>query len=178
MLYYLKKFQQGIRSEYSDLPNIILAGDKTTCFIIHVQEVEKYLNYNIDWSIPPSNAAKHNPNLVHEIANECTNINFIVFDIKSNFKFQSVVTEIKRILLNYNSKLKVTERNISEIYDYFIEKVIQNPEQYTAQDLVYFFINVITDNEDTFIHAKKKNILYVRDINNIKVDSWCYNYLI
>ena len=33
------------------------------------------------------------------------------------------------------------ERNISEIYDYFIEKVIQNPEQYTAQDLVYFFIN-------------------------------------
>ena len=81
MLYYLKKFQQGIRSEYSDLPNIILAGDKTTCFIIHVQEVEKYLNYNIDWSIPPSNAAKHNPNLVHEIANECTNINFIVFDI-------------------------------------------------------------------------------------------------
>ncbi|MFC3906651.1 hypothetical protein [Clostridium disporicum] len=178
VLYYLKKFQQGIRSEYSDLPNIILAGDKTTCFIIHVQEVEKYLNYNIDWSIPPSNAAKHNPNLVHEIANECTNINFIVFDIKSNFKFQSVVTEIKRILLNYNSKLKVTERNISEIYDYFIEKVIQNPEQYTAQDLVYFFINVITDNEDTFIHAKKRNILYVRDINNIKVDSWCYNYLI
>ena len=178
VLYYLKKFQQGVIATYSDLPNIILAGDKTTCFIIHVQEIEKYLNYNIDWSIAPSHAAISNYNLVHEIANECTNINFIVFDIKSNFKFQSVVSEIKRILLNYNSKLKITETNISEIYDYFIEKVIQNPEQYTAQDLVYFFINVITDNEDTFIHAKKKNILYVRDINNIKVDSWCYNYLI
>lgn len=28
VLYYLKKFQQGVIPNYSDLPNIILAGDK------------------------------------------------------------------------------------------------------------------------------------------------------
>lgn len=178
VLYYLKKFQQGITSTYSELPNIILAGDKTNCFVVHVKEIEKYLDYKIDWSIAPSHASISNPDLVKEIINDGNNINALVFDIKSNFKFEYVATEIKRILLNYNSKLKITARNIAGIYDYFIQKVIQNPEQYTAQNLVYFFINVITDNEDTFIHAKKKNILYVRDINNIKIDSWCYNYLI
>lgn len=178
VLYYLKKFQEGVASTYSELPNIILAGDKTTCFVVHVKEVEKYLEYNIDWSIPPSNAAVSNPDLVKEVIKDSNNINVLIFDIKSNFKFKDVVTEIKRILLNYNSKLKITERNIAGIYDYFIQKVIQNPEQYTAQNLVYFFINVIIDNEDTFIHTKKKNVLYVRDNNNIKIDSWCYNYLI
>ncbi|MDU7363376.1 hypothetical protein [Clostridium sp.] len=178
ILYYLKKFQLGLYSKFSELPNIILAGDKTTCFIVHVNEIEKYLSYDIDWSIAPSKAHIANNDLVKDIIDNSCKINTIIFDIKSNFKFDEVVIDIKRLLLNYNSKIKITENNITEIYDYFIQKIIKSPEQYTAQDLVYYFMNVITDNEDTFIHGKKSNVLFVRNNKKIIIDSWSYNYFI
>lgn len=171
ILYYLKKFQLGLYSKFSELPNIILAGDKTTCFIVHVNEIEKYLSYDIDWSIAPSKAHIANNDLVKDIIDNFCKINTIIFDIKSNFKFDEVVIDIKRLLLNYNSKIKITENNITEIYDYFIQKIIKSPEQYTAQDLVYYFMNVITDNEDTFIHGKKSNVLFVRNNKKIIIDS-------
>ncbi|MDU4939436.1 MAG: hypothetical protein E6X34_13355 [Clostridium sp.] len=177
VLYYLKKFQLGLLLNYKELPNIILAGDKTTCFVIHAEQIKKYLDYPLNWNIAPSSAPLINKNLVKEIS-EDTDVKIHVFDIKSDFQFKNVVVEIKRLLINLNSKLRVTENNIAEIYDYFIEKVIRNPQEYTAQDLVYFFINVITDNIDTFLHAKKKDILYVRDEHNIKIDTWSYNYFV
>lgn len=178
ILYYLKRFQHGLDSKFSELPNIILAGDRTTCFIVHVNEIEKYLRYDIDWSIAPSKAHIINTDLVKDIINDSCKINTIIFDIKSNFKFDEVVIDIKRLLLNYTSKIKITENNIIEIYDYFIQKIIISPEKYTAQDLVYYFMNVITDNEDTFIHGKKNNILFVRNNEMIIIDNWSYNYFI
>lgn len=177
VIYYLKKFEGGLAVNYKELPNIILAGDKTTCFVIHVEQIKKYLNYDLNWEIAPSQAAQKNKDLICEISKNI-NIKTHVFDIKANFNFTEIVKEIKRLLINMNSKLKITERNIAEIYDYFIQKVIKNPQDYTAQELVYFFINVITDNIDTFIHSKRKDILFVRDEHNIRIDSWAYSYFI
>lgn len=179
VIYYLKKFQEGLNKNYTEIPNVILVGDKKACFLLHSKYLEKYLDCELDWKVAPSKAYINNVNVVKKIENEILNnkIKLNYFNIKSDFKFEKVVMDIKRILISYDSKIKITKSNIAEIYDYFINKIIFNPKEYTAQELVYFFINVITDNLDTFIHGKKKDILLVRD-NKIQIREWDYNNFI
>lgn len=177
VLYYLKMFQDGKDKEFTELPNIILAGDKNKCFILHVNRVSKYLTYKIDWSIAPSEAPNKNKELVKEIEFD-KNIRVRIFEINQNFKFKDVVVDIKRVLLDYNSKLKITENNIAVIFDYFINKVIREPHKYTAQDLVYYFINVIINDKDTFLQPKREDSLYVKNERDIKIDKWSYDYFI
>lgn len=175
VLFYLKKFQLGVDKKYSTIPNIVLAGDKTACFVIHTKDIEKYLEEDIDWSLASSKAPLILLDLVEEVAKD-NDINIFIFDIKSKFKFEDVAVEIKRLVLNYQRKLKVSIANLYEVFDYFIAHIIKEPEKYSATELVYFFISVITDNEDTFLQPKKKNLLYVGNIKDIKVDNFCYKY--
>lgn len=175
VLFYLKKFRLGVDKKYSIVPNIVLAGDKTACFIIHTKDIEKYLQEDVDWSIAPSKAAQIYLDLVEKISID-KKINILVFEINSIFNFKDVVVEIKRLALNYNRKLKISITNLSEVYDYFIAKVVEEPEKYSATDLVYFFIKVISDDQDTFIQPKRKNLLYVGNTKDIKVNRFCYKY--
>lgn len=73
-----------------DMPNIILAGDKTTCFIISTNEVNKYLYEEINWNIAPSEAANIYKELVEKISND-DKLNPIIFNINKNFKFDYLV---------------------------------------------------------------------------------------
>lgn len=175
VLFYLKKFQIGLDKNYVTVPNIVLAGDKSACFVIHAKDIEKYLEENIDWNTAPSRAPQVHLNLVDKISKD-ENLNIYIFKIKSNFNFTDVAVEIKKLVLNYNRKLKVDIANLSVVYDFFITKIMQEPEKYSATDLVYFFINVITDNPDTFVQPKRKNLLYVGNVGDIKVDHICYTY--
>lgn len=175
VLFYLKKFQIGLDKNYSTVPNIVLAGDKTACFLVHTKDIEKYLEENIDWNIAPSSAPQIYLDLVEKVSKDEA-LNVFLFKISTTFNVKDVAVEIKRLLLNYNRKLKVNIANLSEVYDYFITKIVAEPEKYSATDLVYFFINVITDNPDTFVQPKRRNLLYVGNIKDIKVNNFCYKY--
>ena len=72
------------------MPNIILAGDKTTCFIISTNEVNKYLYEEINWNIAPSEAANIYKELVEKISND-DKLNPIIFNINKSFKFDYLV---------------------------------------------------------------------------------------
>jgi len=123
VIFYLKQFTLRENREYMDMPNVILAGDKTTCFVISSSDVEIYLERNLDWSIAHSNAPIKHKDLTFEISNNKF-INPIIFNIDKNFKFEHVVRDIKRLIIEIKTKFKVTESNISETYDYFIERII------------------------------------------------------
>lgn len=99
-----------------------------------------------------------------------------IFKIGTAFEFKDVAQEIKRLVLNYNRKLKINIANLSEVYDYFITRIVEEPEKYSATDLVYFFINVIIDNPNTFVQPKRKNLLFVGNVKDIKVNNFCYKY--
>ncbi|HEY8891589.1 MAG TPA: hypothetical protein VIM70_15185 [Clostridium sp.] len=175
VLFYLKRFRLGLDKNYSIVPNIVLAGDKNACFLIHTKEIEKYLQENIDWSTAPSKGPQIHLNLVYKISKD-TNLNVFIFKIGSTFNFRDIAVQIKRLVLNYNRKMRINIANLPVVYDYFIAKIVEEPEKYSATELVYFFINVITDNPDTFIQPKKKNLLYVGNVKDIKVDNICYKY--
>ena len=51
-IFYLKHFEKN----GCVLPNVVLIGDKNECCVIHTNSLIKYLDYDIDWTIAPSNA--------------------------------------------------------------------------------------------------------------------------
>lgn len=154
VLYYIKKFEQNGLI----LPNVCLVGDIDECFVFHTNDIQKYLSYDLDWNIAPSNAHVYNSDLVLEIANDEV-INPFIFNIDENFSFKDVADKIKDLAVNVQRLVNVTEHNIAVIYEYFCNNVIKDVKSVSPNDLVAIFINAITDHDACYIHPKKANIL-------------------
>lgn len=154
VLYYIKKFEQNGLV----LPNICLVGDIDECFVFHTNDIQKYLSYDLDWNIAPSNAHVYNSDLVLEIANDEV-INPFIFNIDENFSFKDVADKIKDLAVNVQRLVNVTEHNIAVIYEYFCNNVVKDAKNVQPNDLVSLFINAITDHDACFLHPKKANVL-------------------
>ena len=154
VLYYLQRFEQAGEI----LPNVVLVGDVNECFVIHTNSIAKYLDEQVNWSIAPSDAAVDNPDLVLKIANDADIVPF-VYDVNEFFSFKNVAEQIIALADNVQRLVRVTEHNISRIYDYFVDKVIINQQKIEAHDLVGIFIGIITDHENYFQHPSTPTIL-------------------
>ena len=169
ILFYLKRFENN----GDIIPNIILIGDINECFIMHTNEIVKYLDKNLDWKIAPSGAAEKNPDLVLEISNDET-LNPFVFNIDENFQFDSIIEKINDLSENIKRYVHITEHNISNIYDYFCKNVITDMKKVSANDIVSVFIGCITNDDAFYMHPSKKGIL-VTPHGNIRVNDRNFN---
>lgn len=154
VLYYIKKFEQNGLV----LPNVCLVGDIDECFVFHTNDIQKYLSYDLDWNIAPSNAHVYNSDLVLEIANDEV-INPFIFNIDENFSFKDVADKIKDLAVNVQRLVNVTEHNIAVIYEYFCNNVMKDAKSIQANDLVSIFINAITDHVNCYPHPNIANVL-------------------
>ena len=119
VVYYLKQFElNGDR-----LPNVVMVGDKDEVFVMHTNPLLKYLDEETNWNIAPSNAHDKNPALLLKISKD-TEINPYVYDINETFSFKEVAEKILEIATNVVRKVRVTEHNISKIFDDFAKKYI------------------------------------------------------
>jgi len=169
VLFYLKRFENN----GDIIPNIILIGDINECFIMHTNEIVKYLDKDLDWKIAPSGAAEKNPDLVLEISNDET-LNPFVFKIDENFQFDSIIEKINDLSENIKRYVHITEHNISNIYDYFCKNVIVDMKKVSANDIVSVFIGCITNDDAFYMHPSKKGIL-VTPHGNIRVNDRNFN---
>lgn len=169
-LYYIKKFE--LNGEI--LPNVTLIGDKNECFVLHTNDINRYLDADVDWSIAPSEAADKCSNLVLEIVKD-ENINPFVFKIDNNFSFKEVADKIKALALNIQRLVRMTDQNIAKIYDYFITKVIKEIKKYNANELVYMFIDLMISPRNNYKHPIKKNILVLSNGNEIGINGNHYD---
>lgn len=160
VIYYIKKFEQNGMI----LPNVCMVGDKDECFVMHTNELLKYLDENVDWSISPSNAATANPDLVLKISQDA-NINPFIFEIDENFNFKSVAEKIKDLAENIQRYVRVTEHNLSKIFDYFCKNVLKGKTKLSGHDMVEIFMGVIGDKMNYFQHPSNPNILVCKDRN-------------
>lgn len=164
-LYYIKKFEiDGV-----EIPNIILIGDKDEVFVINNNIISQYIDEDIDWSIAPSRAALKNSQLVLKMEKD-DNMTPHIFYIDERFSFQEVIDEINSCIKGLKSYVDITEKNISLIYDYFIVNVIKNYRQYSSNELVNVFINLMVNPRDTFQIPEKKNILLLPNRKEILID--------
>ena len=165
VIYYLKKFElNGI-----ELPNVVMVGDINECFVMHSNELLKYLDKDIDWTVAPSSAHQKNPELVLEIVEDET-INPYVFWIDESFDFKNVVEKIHNLCENVKRYVRITEHNIASIFEYFRDRVLLKKDALSANELVTVFIGLITNDETYYLHPKKKNTLITPN-GNIPVNS-------
>lgn len=169
VLYYMKRFEQNGMI----LPNVVMVGDANECFVFHSNDIIKYLDEDIDWTIAPSEAHHRNPDLVMKL-NDDENVNPFIFRIDEHFSFKSVVERIKQLADNIQRYVHVTEHNIATIFEYFCDRVIKDRKKIQANDLVAVFMGVITKGENYYKHPNKKNTL-VTPFGNISINSDGYD---
>lgn len=170
VLYYLKSFEL----EGKPLPNVILVGDKDETFVMHSNDISNYLDENIDWDIAPSIAPSKNSELLMKMLKD-KKINPFVFPIDEHFSFKAVADKISYLALNIQRKVRVTEHNISVIYDYFVNKVVKNSSKIDANRLVYIFIELMINPNENYKHPTKKNTLVVSDGELVQINGDSYD---
>ena len=169
VIYYLKLFEENGQI----LPNVCMVGDKDECFVMHTNDLLKYLDENVDWSISPSNAANANHDLVRKLSQD-TSINPFVFNIDANFSFKLVVDKIKDLADNVQRFVRVTEHNLSKIFDYFCKSVLKSKSKLSGHDLVEIFMGVISDKMNYFQHPSNPNVL-VCNGKNVNMDGGAFS---
>ena len=165
VVFYLKRFEDA----GMELPNVVMVGDINECFVMHSNDLLKYLDWNVNWKIAPSEAYKKCPEMVLGIV-EDESINPYVFWIDESFDFKDVVSKIHSLCENVKRYVRITEHNIASIFEYFRDRVLLKKDALSANELVTVFIGLITNDDSYCLHPKKKNTLITPN-GNIPVNS-------
>lgn len=154
VVFYLKRFEDA----GMELPNVVMVGDINECFVMHSNDLLKYLDWDVNWKIAPSEAYKKCPEMVLGIV-EDESINPYVFWIDKDFDFKDVIAKIHNLCENVKRYVRITEHNIASIFEYFRDRVLLKKDTLTANELVTVFIGLITNDDAYYLHPKKKNTL-------------------
>lgn len=157
VVYYLKRFEDA----GDELPNIIFVGDRNECFVVHINYLQNYLNFNCDWSVAPSLAGSRSVELVEALtSDEVLQSNCFVHIIDDNFDFEDVVKDIWRLVTGVKTKSRITERNISKIFERFSMHILKRKPSgeslYTPREQVEYFMKLVLHQDDCYLHPRKK----------------------
>jgi hypothetical protein len=160
VIVYIKKFELiGWQ-----LPNVILIADRNEWFVLHTNEVFKYLDIDIDWSIAPSNA--HTNKYLMNLLMEDESINPFIFSID---QLDEVVDKIKYLAKNVIRKIPITPKNITDVFFYF-EKNVLGKHNLTTNELANLFVQILINPDDNYLHtAKKRKTIVTKSFGEIPV---------
>ena len=154
VLFYLKKFEDTGKA----LPNIVFVGDINECFVVHTNNIAKYLDFDgVDWTVAPSLASTANIGLLTAISEDDA-ISPFIFDIDETFTCESVIQKIQDLASNVVRLVRITDHNVDKVFAYF-KKAIKNSKKVNANDLVSLFFGSITNKDEYYLHPTKKNTL-------------------
>lgn len=161
-LCYMKRME----AKAEKLPSIIFIGDKNECFVLHSNDVLKYLSEEADWNAAPSNAYKLEAFKALRLKlNDDTAINPFVF--KHDDK--AVLDKINTLHSKTNRKIRLTTANIENVYKYFIDnKIIK--QELDSNAIANLFIQIIINPSANYKHPKKKNLLVTESSGEIKIN--------
>jgi len=162
-LYYLKKFELSGKK----LPKVVLIADKNECFVIHTNPLVKYLSYDLNWSVAASTAFKTNTDLIQDMLGD-SDINPFVFDIVSGFNMKAIQNKIQDLSERVIRLIKVTEHNITNVFEYFCENVL-GKNALTVNETANLFVNLIINPGENYLHPKRKNILVTKSFGDVYV---------
>jgi len=170
IIYYVKQFE----NHGDEIPTVLFGGDRDECFCLHSNDIIKYLDEDIDWTIAPSDAPSKNPELAKKISDD-QNITPYIFSINDNgFDFKFVVDKINQLHMMNPQKVRITELNIGRFFSYFVERVIKLNKKYSSEDLVAIFLGCLIDPINNYLHPNKNNVMIVMN-QEVMVDKVVYN---
>jgi hypothetical protein len=169
-LYYLKKFEEA--GEFL-LPTTLFIGDKNECFYFHTNKVLKYLGYNLDWKIAPSEAGFKNPELLKELSQDSKLEVVYIINIDKDFKFMNILKEINKITLDVKAKFRITQQNVQIILNSFLKKVLDD-KNLSVNEEVNLFIQTLIDRTNNYQHPNKPNVFVTKGFGNVKINGAGY----
>jgi hypothetical protein len=158
IVYYIKKFElAGIM-----LPTTVFVGDRNECFVIHSNDLFKYLSMDLDWSIAPSNAHK-NLVLVNEMMLD-ENINPHIFSIHN---IDECIGKLKDLTNGVTRLIPITPHNITEVFSYF-EKNVLGKHNLNTNKLANLFVQILINPDDNYLHpVKKRKTIVTKSFNEV-----------
>jgi hypothetical protein len=160
VIVYIKKFEL-IGQE---LPNVILIADRNNWFVLHINDLFKYLDLDIDWSVAPSNA--HSNKYLMDLLFNDEHINPFIFSIN---QLDTVIEKIKDLSKNIVRKTPITPRNMTEVFFQFEKKVL-GKHNLNTNELANLFVWILINPNDNFLHSRKK-VIYSKSLGEIPVKS-------
>jgi hypothetical protein len=150
-VFYVKKFyDKGIIP-----PSTIFIGDRNECLTIHVNDILKYLEMDLNWSMAPSQAHTLGDLVLALMKDE--SIKPFVYDSKH---FIDCIEKVKDLTDNVQRKVLVTDKNITEVFRYFDEKVLSK-NKLNTNERANLFIQILVNKDDNYLHpvSKRKTVV-------------------
>jgi len=162
-IFYIRKFyNKGIIP-----PSTIFVGDRNECFVVHVNDVLKYLDLDIDWSTAPSSAYRI-PELITKLIQD-ENINPFIFNPDG---FSQCVDKVKDLTDNIQRKVLVTDKNITEVFRYFDDKVLGKRCKLTTNEKSNLFVQLLVNHDDNYLHpVKRRKMIVTKAFGEVPVQS-------
>ena len=162
-IFYIKKFYgAGIVP-----PSTIFVGDRNECFAVHVNDIIDYLDMDLNWKSAPSSAHRI-PELMVRLMND-ENINPFVF---SSDNFAQCVTKVKDLTDNVQRKVLVTDKNITEVFRYFDEKVLGKRCKLDTNEKSNLFVQLLVNRGDNYLHPmKRRKMIVTKAFGEVPVQS-------
>ena len=161
-IFYIKRFyDKGIVP-----PSTIFIADRNECTVLHVNDVIKYLEMDLNWSTPPSQAHTITELLLAIIKDE--NVNPFVY---GSDNFSDCAEKIKDLTDNIQRKVLVTDKNITEVFRYFDEKVL-GKNKLTTNERANLFVQILVNKDDNYLHpVKKRKTVVTKSFGEVSIVS-------
>jgi len=150
-VFYIKRFyDKGMIP-----PSTVFVGDRNECVALHVNDLLKYLEMDVNWNIAPSSA-----HTVSELMMTMMKDEKICPFVYSSNDFADCVQKIKELTDNVQRKVLVTDKNITEVFRYFDEKVL-GKNKLSTNERANLFVQLLVNNEDNYLHPvlKRKTVV-------------------
>lgn len=150
-IFYVKRFyNKGIIP-----PSTIFIGDRNECLTLHVNDVIKYLEMDLNWNVAPSQAHTIGDLVLALMKDE----NIKPFVYKSEH-FLECIEKVKDLTDKVQRKVLVTDKNITEVFRYFDEKVL-GKNKLTTNERANLFVQLLVNKDDNYLHpvSKRKTVV-------------------
>jgi hypothetical protein len=161
-IFYIKKFyDKGMVP-----PSTIFIGDRNECLVLHVNDVIEYLEMDINWNVAPSSA-----HTVTELVMSLMNDDSIRPFVYRSDDFESCIQKIKDLTNNVQRKVLVTDKNITEVFRYFDEKVL-GKIKLTTNEKANLFVQMLVNKDDNYLHpVKRRKTVVTKSFGEITITS-------
>ena len=161
-IFYIKKFyDKGIVP-----PSTIFVADRNECTALHVNDVIDYLDLDLNWSTAPSQAHTITELILKLVQDE--NIQPFVFHSDN---FLECIEKVKDLTDNVQRKVLVTDKNITEVFRYFDEKVL-GKNKLTTNERANLFVQLLVNSDDNYLHpVSKRKMVVTKSFGEIPIAS-------
>ncbi len=145
-IFYIKSFyNKGIIP-----PSTIFIADRNECLALHVNDLIDYLDMDLNWSVAPSSA-----HTITELVLSLMKDDKIRPFIYNSYDFDQCVQKIKDLTDNVQRKIVVTDKNITEVFRYFDEKVL-GKSTLTTNEKANLFVQILVNKDENYLVGSSK----------------------